>query len=92
MCDIYSVEKKVKEVFAKRLKVPFEIISSLDSSVNLLGKKIGLSHREIIYLIYDLEKEFDITFPQNNLVSEDTYTLQALSSIILVQINVRMKA
>ena len=53
-----------------------------DVNANFFGKEWGLSHREVLYFIFDIEKEFHILIDEEELVSQETYSISALSKIV----------
>lgn len=80
-----EVEMQIREIIATRLGIPCQKLDYINSDDNILGFKVGLTHREVIYFIYDIEKKYEIQIPQQDLVEEQTYTIRSLSNIVLKQ-------
>lgn len=82
-----ELEMQIREIIAARLKVPCQELDYIRSDDNFFGFKVGLTHREVIYFIYDIEEKYGIKIPKQNLVAEQTYTIRSLSNIVLEQQN-----
>lgn len=75
-------EAEIRNLIGKRLGVPESYMDKVDGKANFFGKEWSLSHREVLYFIFDIEKEFHILLDEEELVSADTYSISALSEIV----------
>jgi peptide maturation system acyl carrier-related protein len=49
---------------------------------NLLGSKLGMRPGDLIYLFFDIEKEFGITIPQEHIISGKFTSLRNIVQMI----------
>lgn len=71
------------------LKDDFEIDFDKDeediNNEGIFGYKIGLSARDLVYLIVILEKEFNIKFDYEDFDSDSFYTIRGIADTILMK-------
>ncbi|WP_024831768.1 peptide maturation system acyl carrier-related protein [Ruminiclostridium josui] len=85
MCN--SLEKnyiteKLNKIFKNRFEIDLfseELAVNIDD--NILGKKFRFRARDLIYLVYDIEKEFNIIITDEDI---DDIKLNTLRNIITV--------
>lgn len=54
---------------------------------NLFGKIIKFKARDLVYLIYLLEKKYDIVFSEGDIDNVSMYTINGLSEIVSEHLN-----
>ena len=54
---------------------------------NLFGKIIKFKARDLVYLIYLLEKKYDIVFSEDDIDNVSMYTINGLSEIVSEHLN-----
>lgn len=59
-----AVDTRLKRIFNERFRLKPEIWDEQVSSLNLLESKFGFTHSELLYLFFDIEKEFRIRIPE----------------------------
>jgi peptide maturation system acyl carrier-related protein len=86
-----EIEKKLKEILFRRFELnigdQFENISDEE----LLGFKWQMSPRHLLYLLFDIEKEFSITIHEEAIVGGKFNTMNNIIDIILSQIQLQKK-
>ena len=67
-----SVEKKLKNIFINRFGLDFDELQKASPEIldtNLLGKKLKLAPRDLLYIYFDVEAVFFIKIPESNVLS-----------------------
>lgn len=75
----------VKDIFFKVFNIDLEKFEGNYLDEELLGKKIGFVPRHLLYLYFEIEKKFNISIPQENVVDEKFNTLNNIINIIYMQ-------
>ena len=83
MNEIYQ---KLSKIFKERFCL--DILENWEEIQNehLLGVKIGLEATELIYLYYDIEKEFGIIIPEEHIVNGKFITIDNIAHMIQAQL------
>jgi peptide maturation system acyl carrier-related protein len=92
MNDQYEyVAQTLMHIIKKHLlDVNFENIGNKITQGKLLGTEIGLRPRHLVYILNDIEKEFDITIPEEEIVYGRFDTFDNISSLIIKQLKVKV--
>lgn len=78
-----SVNVKLNNIFKNRFGIQlFNNKLDIDINDNLLGSKFRLAARDLIYLLYDVEKEFDITISKDDIDKIEFNTINNIINII----------
>lgn len=83
-----GLEDEIRNRMNKIMKNRFDI-EFFDSDlydVNLLNSKIGISPRGLVFLFFDVENEFKIKIPEQEIVLERFTTFNNIYQIIMEQI------
>jgi acyl carrier protein len=83
------IEKKIKQLLVSELKVNPAGIADTDSTTPLLGRGIGLDSIETMALVVSLEKEFEISIPDDELTVDLFKNFGTLTGYILHALSVR---
>ena len=79
--DIYT---KLNNIFKNRFDIDiFDKELDINIDDNLLGVKFKLRARDLIYLLNDIEKEFDLTISENDIYIIKFNTLNNIMNIIV---------
>lgn len=72
--DFHDVESRLALVFQKRVHIDFKVRIDLRDE-KLLGKKIGMYARDLLLILYDIEREFGMKVPDRYIIDGyfDTY-------------------
>lgn len=74
---------KLNNIFKKRFDIDlFDNKSDININDNLLGKNFRLKARDLIYLLYDIEKEFNIVISEDDIDNIKFNTINNIISII----------
>lgn len=74
---------KLNNIFKKRFNIDlFDNKSDININDNLLGKNFRLKARDLIYLLYDIEKEFNIVISEDDIDNIKFNTINNIISII----------
>lgn len=77
-----DINLKLNSIFKNRFNIDlFNDKEHIDGNDSLLGKKFGLLARDLVYLLYDVERKFNITIPQNDI---DNIKFDTLNNIVKV--------
>ncbi|MCX7921473.1 MAG: peptide maturation system acyl carrier-related protein [Clostridia bacterium] len=77
--DIYL---KLKAIFRSRFDLNFDNLGEAALDKNLLGSEIRFAPRDLLCLFFDIEKEFDITIPQETIIAGKFNTFNNIVVII----------
>ena len=59
-----------------------DIIEMQRDDEHFFSKGIGIAAREMIAVLFDIEKKFEVSFTEEEIQSDDFYTLTGISRII----------
>lgn len=77
---------KLKEIFKVRLSLDFDLFEPAMLSEPLLGRKIGLAPRDLIYIFFDIEEQFGIRIPEEKIVDGQFNTFNNIYQIVFNQL------
>lgn len=81
-----TVVSTLKNIFARRFDIDMEQKEGALLDKHLLGIDIGLEPRDLIYLYFDIEKEFDINIPDEDVAEGKFNTFNNIAEIIYNQL------
>lgn len=79
--------EKIFKIMKKRYNLDFSESEDLQYE-QLLGYKIGLSSTDLLYLYFDIEKEFGIKIPEEHIISGKFSTLNNIIQMIQNELTV----
>lgn len=78
-----DIDVKLNNIFKNRFDIDlFNNEYNINIDDNLLGRKFKLRARDLIYLLYDIEKEFNITISQEHINNIKFNTINNIRDII----------
>ncbi|WP_313563152.1 peptide maturation system acyl carrier-related protein [Ruminiclostridium cellobioparum] len=80
--DSRDVYFRLKIIFKERFNIDVDQKESTFFDRNLLYKEIGLEARDLLYLFFDIEKEYNITIPEEVIVDGKFNTFNKIVEII----------
>jgi acyl carrier protein len=84
--DMEYIEKRFLKVLEKRFNKELAKYLSIEKDQHFLGYKVGLGPSELLYIYFDLEKEFEITISEEHIVSGRFSTFNNIVKIIFDEI------
>lgn len=78
---------KLKNIFLNRFDINLDKMGEDIYDKSLLGSHYKLSPRALLYVFFDVEKEFNITIPQTRVLEGDFKTFNGILSIINSEID-----
>jgi peptide maturation system acyl carrier-related protein len=81
-----NIENILKSIFIGRLEIDFNKLEADLLDEPLLGKKLGLAPRDLIYILRDIEEAFQIKIPQEDIGIGRFSSFNNIVSIISNQI------
>lgn len=75
------MEEKLRLIFLKRTNVDFMQRKDL-RNVSLFGSAINLPERELVYILLDIQKEFNITIPKDYILHNKFSTYNCIENIV----------
>ncbi|MBK1810691.1 hypothetical protein JHL18_08580 [Clostridium sp. YIM B02505] len=81
--DKQQILDKLSEVIEKRFDFPVKEISPSWEKELILGSKFGFTPRELIYLYFEVQREFGLKIPQENILDGSFKTLEGIAESIL---------
>jgi hypothetical protein len=76
-----EIEKTKQDIRSKILKIANKEIAEDD--VNVLGKPYYLEPRSLVYLFMEVQQDYNIDIPEEQLINQQFATINGISSIIL---------
>ncbi|QNU67844.1 peptide maturation system acyl carrier-related protein [Ruminiclostridium herbifermentans] len=76
------IEKKLDDIFKRRFGIEMGQNKDKFRDKKLLGQEFGMPPRDLLYLFFDVEKEFSIKIPQDAIVSGQFSTYNGICKII----------
>ena len=89
--EVYGTFRNYLEIYFMILENNFDL--KLDKNnknikdQNFFGKIIKFKARDLVYLIYLLEKKYDIVFSEDDIDNVSMYTINGLSEIVSEHLN-----
>lgn len=92
-----EIDSKLKAIFLKRFGLDFGAMGSTApdwfrtdmapikeefGDKKLLGREFGMPPRDLLYLFFDIEKEFGISIPQESIASGEFSTYNGICRMI----------
>lgn len=67
------------------MKQRFDIQQSINEygNENLLGREIGFTAYELMYLFFEIEKNFKINIPQKSIINGEFMTINDIANILV---------
>lgn len=81
-----NIEIRLNNIFKNRFKIDFDSKEKELLNANLLGSSIYLTPTDLLYLFCDIENEFGIDIPQNEVADGKFSSFNNLVEIICSQV------
>lgn len=81
-----GIVNRLKKIFKNRLLIDLSQLTVNDLSNELLGETFNLSPASLIYLFFDIEKEFNIIIPEEDIAAGKFNSFNNLVDIIKNQL------
>ncbi|MDQ0089911.1 acyl carrier protein [Paenibacillus anaericanus] len=78
-----EIQEQLKRIFKGRFDLEFNSDALLDE--HLLGRRIGLNSRDLLYLFFDIEETFKIHISQESIVTKKFTTFNNICQMIIEQ-------
>lgn len=83
--------ERLKKIFLHRFQKDLNSCSEEILDNHLLGKEIQLAARDLLYVYFDVEKEFGITIPEDDIAADKFNTFNNIAEIICNQLQKKEK-
>lgn len=80
-----EIEKIKKDICSKIVRITNKEITEND--VNVLGKPYYLEPRSLVYLFMEVQQDYNIDIPEEQLKNQQFATIDGISSIIVKCLN-----
>lgn len=77
-----DVVKLLADIFRKRFGPDLADENKELRGKNFFGKELGLEPRDLLYLYFDVEREFDIRIPETDILRKKFCTFDDITDII----------
>lgn len=88
-CLVSEINQKLEKIMEYRFEINMRNFDENSREKELLGDVFRLEARDMIYLFFDIEKEFGITIPEEDIVNGKFATLNSISGIINEQLKMK---
>ena len=88
MSDKRNIEviNKLVNIFKDRFDLDFGSMEETATDEKLLGSKLKLKPRDLLYVFFDIEKEFGIVIPEKEIATGSFNTFNNIAGIISSQL------
>ena len=80
--DRVMVRKKLYQIFERRFDIYPGLMDPGIFDMNLLGNVFKLKSRDLLYLYFDIENDFNFKIPQENIINGDFCTINRILDIL----------
>jgi peptide maturation system acyl carrier-related protein len=80
-----SLPERLNGIFQSRLNIDFEDPMKGDRDKHLLGRPHSLEARDLLYLLFDIEREFGIRIPEDEIANGRFSSYNSILEIITAQ-------
>lgn len=90
MKDYYNkglVIAKLKKIFTDRCNFSYDKYDEEYLGKNLLGYEINLNARDLVYIFFDIENEFEISIPESFIINGNFSNLKSITDIVMKLVN-----
>jgi peptide maturation system acyl carrier-related protein len=77
-----QIEQKLDDIFKNRFGIEMSEIKEQVGDMKFLSQEFGMASRDLLYLYFDIEKEFLIKIPQEVIISGEFSTYNNVFQII----------
>ncbi|WP_313562013.1 peptide maturation system acyl carrier-related protein [Ruminiclostridium cellobioparum] len=82
------VKERIKNIFVSRFEFNFDTFGEEQLfNKSLLSEEIGLLPRQLLYVFFDIEKEFGIQIPQECVANGEFDSINNIVNIVLKELN-----
>lgn len=82
-----QVESDLLRIIKSRFNIDFKDLGREYFCKDLLGREIGLAARDLLYIYFDIIKEFNITIPEEDILQGKFSTINGLIDIVVKQMS-----
>ncbi len=80
-----QVEAGLFKIFKNRFNIDFNELGKEYFCKNILGQDFKLAARDLLYIYFDIKKEFNIIIPEEDIAEGKFSTLNGLIDIVINQ-------
>jgi len=81
-----DVADRLKKLFGLRYGAEAEKVLEGKEDIELMGMELGLGPRDLLYIFFDVEKEFSITVPEEDIADGRFKTLNGIAAVVCRQL------
>ena len=82
-----QVESDLLRIIKSRFNIDFKDLGREYFCKDLLDREIGLAARDLLYIYFDIIKEFNITIPEEDILQGKFSTINGLIDIVVKQMS-----
>ncbi|MFZ5986131.1 MAG: peptide maturation system acyl carrier-related protein [Bacillota bacterium] len=86
-----DIKSKLIRIFRDRYNIDLSSGDEGSFSKELMGKEIRLLPRDLLYLFFDVEREFGIQIPEGEIINGNFRSINSIIGIIERQMNKEVK-
>lgn len=86
---ISQVEEGLFKIFKSRFNINFNELGKEYFYKNLLGGDFGLATRDLLYIYFDVKREFNIIIPEEDISQGKFSTFNSLFEIVINQMKLK---
>lgn len=84
-----NILNRIERIIEDKFNISINKISEDYINENLLGKRIRLEARDLLYLLFEVEKEFNIRIPEESISAEEFATLNGIAQVVKKHIKLK---
>ena len=87
-----EIYEKLRNIFSNRFEMDLEAIAKENFDKHLLGSEFRLAPRDLIYIYIDIEKDFNISIPEEDVATGGLSTINNTIKMVYRQLHKNEKA
>jgi acyl carrier protein len=94
MCNLNShkaIFEKLEKLFLNRFNLDLKTVDERDFDKHLLGDEFGFAARDLVYIYQDIQKEFGISIPDEEVANEGLSSINKIEEMLVRLLNTSEK-
>jgi peptide maturation system acyl carrier-related protein len=87
-----EIYEKLQNIFSNRFEIDLESIAKENFDKHLLGSDFRLAPRNLVYIYLDIEKDFGISIPDEDVATGGLNTINKIIEMVYRQLHKTEKA
>lgn len=86
-----EILERIKAIFFKLYKTDIDITSNSSMKADIFTNKYFLQPRDLVYMFFEVQKEFNIRIPQSSIINGCFRTIYGIMETVYSQLEIAKK-